>query len=79
MLKGAGTDGRLEFLWVPAAGGPARPSGLRAGDITLHVSTDRARAFAVHPDGRHVAFADSEHQQEIVAIKNLLADQKPAR
>jgi sugar lactone lactonase YvrE len=79
LLKGAGVNGKLEFLWVPAAGGPARPSGLRAGDITLNASTDRARAFAVHPDGRHVAFADSGYQQEIVAIKNLLADQKPAR
>jgi Tol biopolymer transport system component len=70
LLRGAGTDGQGQFVWVPVDGGPARSSGLRCGGLW----------FAVHPDGRHVAFVDgSDPQDEIVAIKNLLVAQKPAR
>ncbi len=72
MLIDAGTDGNGEFLWVPVAGGPARPTGLRCGG--------RAWGFAVHPDGRRVAYVDGpDVHDEIVAIRNLLTSQKPVR
>jgi len=48
---------------------PSRPSGLRGV----------GGPYAVHPDGRHVAFVDGESYEEIVAIKNLLTSQKAVR
>ncbi len=65
LLVDAGPDGKGEFVWVPAAGGPARPTGLKCGG--------RAWGFALHPDGRRVAYVDGpDVHEEIVAVKNLL-------
>ena len=68
--RGSSGNAVLSVAGQPVAGGPARPTGLRGGGLW----------FAVHPDGRHVAFVDGPGvQEEVVAIKNLLPSPKPVR
>ena len=69
LLRGWLADGKVQLLSMPVAGGAPKPTGLEMGIY-----------FAVHPDGRRVAYWDTADPQiEVLAIKNLFAGQKGGR
>ena len=65
LLRGDLGDGKVQVLSVPVTGGVPVPTGIETG-IWL----------ALHPDGRRVAYTDSEDRTEVVAVRNLFAGQK---
>jgi len=69
-MIGTGEYRRADIYSIPAEGGEPQPLGIGLHDLYF---------LSLHPDGKQIAFADEQFDNQLWVLKNLFGEAKASR